>query len=73
MYKRQTYNYGHIEKASAGTYNYGYIDCLISGSRTLTYNYGKITDSQNKITYNYGTIEKNNALVEMCIRDRSIE
>lgn len=59
-----TYNYGHIEKASAGTYNYGYIDCLISGSRTLTYNYGKITDSQNKITYNYGTIEKNNALVD---------
>lgn len=59
-----TYNYGHIEKASAGTYNYGYIDCLISGSRTLTYNYGKITDSQNKITYNYGTIEKNNASVD---------
>lgn len=59
-----TYNYGHIEKASAGTYNYGYIDCLIPGSRTLTYNYGKITDSQNKITYNYGTIEKNNASVD---------
>lgn len=44
-----TYNYGHIEKASAGTYNYGYIDCLISGSRTLTYNYERLQTVRTRL------------------------